>query len=199
MNSQSIARAIIVTGGLMICGPANAGARDDVVAGLARCSTIADDKARLACYDALAPRAKDAMATPPASLDHEPTKEEQESWFGFNFDNLFGGGVTEPTTPEQFGKERTAEAQAKREEAIKTEAIDSITDKVTEVAFTPFGRFVVFLKNGQVWRQIEGDTDRARFLPVTTDNVVTISRGSLGSYNLQINDSNQIYKVTRVK
>ena len=166
---------------------------------MGKCAAIGDDKARLACYDALSPRVKEALATPPAALDHEPTKQEQESWFGFDFNNLFGGGSTEATTPEQFGKERTPEAVAKRDEARAREAIDSITAGVTDVAFTPFGRFIVFLNNGQVWRQIEGDSDKAHFNGKPSDNTVTIALGAFGSYNLRINDSNHAYKVMRVK
>jgi hypothetical protein len=174
---------------------ASAGPRDNVLEALGRCAAIAENNARLACYDALAPRVKDALATPPASLGHEPTKAEQESWFGFNIGSLFGGGSSEPTTPEQFGKERTVQAQAARER----EEIDSISAGVTEVAFTPVGQFIVFLDNGQVWRQLQGESDRAHFRSNPKDNKVTVSRGAFGSYNLAINGSDRIFKVTRVK
>jgi hypothetical protein len=194
MNSRRIASVF----GLVLVllgGRASAASRDDVLEALGRCAAIAENNARLACYDALAPRIKDALATPPASLAHEPTKEEQESWFGFDIGSLFGGGSAEPTTAEQFGKERTVEAQATRER----EEIDSISAGVTEAAFTPVGQFIVFLDNGQVWRQLQGDSDRAHFRSNTKENKVTISRGALGSYNLAINGSDRIFKVTRVK
>jgi len=194
---QRVIAITMVFIGLNLLSVATAGPRDDILEAISKCGTVVDDKARLACYDALSPHVKDALATPPVSLDHEPTKQEQESWFGFDFSNLFGGGTTEATTPEQFGKERTPETIAKREEAQAKEGIDSITAEVSEVAYTPFGRFIVFLKNGQVWHQIEGDADRVRFNK--SDTAVTISRGALGSYNLQIVGQNHIYKVTRVK
>ena len=78
-------------------------------------------------------------------------------------------------------------------------AVDSITAGVSEFAYNPFGRFIVFLDNGQVWKQIEGDVDRAVFPKLGKDNKVTISRGFIGSYNLTINDSAKVFKVTRVK
>lgn len=194
MNSRRIATVFGLV--LALLGErAAAGPRDDVLEALGRCGAIADNNARLACYDALAPRVKDALATPPASLGHEPTKQEQESWFGFDIGSLFGGGSSAPTTPEQFGKERTAEAQATRER----EEIDSISAGVTEVAFTPVGQFIVFLDNGQVWRQLQGEAERAHFRSNPKNNKVTISRGALGSYNLAINGSDKIFKVTRVK
>ncbi|HEY4114126.1 MAG TPA: hypothetical protein VGM17_08705 [Rhizomicrobium sp.] len=195
MNRHPLLKTIILTAGLMCCGAAMAASRDDVIEAMGKCAAVADDKARLACYDALAPRVRDAMATPPTSLDHEPTKQEQESWFGFDIGSLFGGGSTAPTTPEQFGKERTQEA----DQARQHEEIDGISAGVTEVAFTPFGQFILFLDNGQVWRQIPGDADRAHFKSKAADNEVTITRGLLGSYNITINDSAKLYKVTRVK
>jgi hypothetical protein len=55
----------------------------------------------------------------------------------------------------------------------------------------------VFLEGGQVWRQLEADSGRANFR--RSGNTVTISRGLIGSYNMQINGSNAVFKVKRVK
>lgn len=178
----------------LLSGAALAGVRDDVLEAMGRCTAITDNQGRLACYDAAAPRLRDALATPPSSLGRPPTKQEQESWFGFNLDDIFGGGSA-ATTPQEFGKERTAEAQTTRER----EEIDSISSPVSEVSFTTFGHFIVFLANGQVWRQLQGDADRAYFRPHAQDNTVTISRGAIGSYNLTLNGSGKVFKVTRVK
>ena len=180
---------------LILSGRAFASARDNVLEAMGQCAAVADSAARLACYDKLAPRLREALATPPTNLDHEPTKAEQQSWFGFDVGDLFGGGSSTPTTPEQFGKERTEEQHAVRE----TEEIQSISAGVTEVSFTPVGQFIVFLDNGQVWRQLQGESERAHFRSNVKANQVTIERGALGSYNLKLNDSVMIYKVTRVK
>jgi hypothetical protein len=186
--------ALVLLGLFLLPAGASAGVRDDVLEAMGRCAAIGDNKARLACYDAAAPRLKDALATPPGSLGRPPTKEEQESWFGFSIDDLFGGGSS-ATTPQEFGKERTPEVQATRER----EEIESISSAVTEVSYTPFGQFIVFLANGQVWRQLQGDADRARFRTNPKDNTVTISRGAFGSYSLTLNGSDKVFKVTRVK
>lgn len=185
-------------------GPAAAPQGPDVLHALAQCATIAELPARLACYDGLAPRVKAALAAPPApaalAARHPPTKEEQTSWFGFNMDNLFGGGgAPAQTTPKEFGQENTAAVKDARQARQESgEEIDSITAKVTDYALSPFGKFVVFLDNGQVWKQIPGDADRAMFSH-HGGNTVRISRGFLGSYNMTINDSSRVYKVTRVK
>ena len=85
-----------------------------------------------------------------------------------------------------------------QEEAAQTE-LESISAGVSDYAYTPLGKFIVFLDNGQVWRQIPGDADRAMFRKTAKDNAVTISRGFVGSYNMTINGSAKVFKVTRVK
>ena len=174
-------------------------ATQDVLEAVGHCAQIADNSARLSCYDALAPRVKDALAAPPAALpgNRAPNEEEQRSWFGFDIAGLFGAEPAQQTTPQAFGSEHLPETHAK--EAMAAAEVDSISAGVSDVAYTPFGRFIVFLDNGQVWRQIEGDTDRAIFKKPAKDNKVTISRGFIGSYNLTMNGSEKMYKVTRVK
>jgi len=179
---------------------AAASPRDDVLNSLQKCAGIPDDKSRLACYDALVRPAQAALARPPEPQEatHPPTKEEQKSWFGFDLSGLFGSAPEQQKTPEQFGAENTQATQKKVEEA--EQEIDSITAGVSEYAYNPFGKFIVFLDNGQVWRQLQGDSgDKAMFRKAAKDNKVTISRGLIGSYNLTINDSSRTYKVERVK
>jgi len=185
---------------LALSGPvfSQTASRDDVLEAVGKCAGLAGDKERLACYDALAPRVKDALGTPPPSLaGRAPTKEEQQSWFGFDISNLFGASPAQQTTPQQFGADKLPETATKVEEAM--EAVDSIAAGVKDVAFTPFGKFIVFLDNGQVWRQIEGDSEHAHFPKDLKDLKVTVERGFMGSYNLKIGDSVKIFKVTRVK
>lgn len=193
-------RAIMVASASVLVfwsGVAAANPRDDVLQALGKCAAITDGTQRLTCYDALAPRVRDAMIAPPDVAAHPPTKDEQESWFGFDVSGLFGPGSKQQASPEQFGAEKMPSTHAKIEQAQKE--VGEITVPVTEVTFNPLGKFVVFLKNGQIWKQIPGDADRAYF-PRNLDGVtVTISRGFIGSYNLTIGDSNKVYKVTRMK
>jgi len=174
-------------------------ATQDLLEAIGHCAGISDDHARLACYDSLAPHVKEAIAAPPATLpeNRPPTPEEQRSWFGFDIGNPFGTHPEQQTTPAQFGSDRLPETQAPP--GTEVAPLDSITAGVTDVAYTPFGKFIVFLDNGQVWRQIEGDTDHAIFRKPAKDNKVTISRGFIGSYNLTLNGGARVYKVTRLK
>jgi hypothetical protein len=159
-------------------------AAQDLLEAVGHCATIADDHTRLACYDALAPRVKDAVAVPPATLPNNrpPSTEEQKSWFGFDLGDLFGAAPAQQTTAAQFGSDKLPATHAKEDTAAAQ--VDSISAGVTDVAYTPFGKFIVFLDNGQVWRQIEGDSDHAIFRKPAKANKITISRGFIGSYNL---------------
>lgn len=191
---------------LFFAVPALSADRTQVLEAFGKCAGLADDKARLACYDGLAPQVKDALSAPsPAVASAQPagppTEEQQKSWFGFDIGNIFGTAPAQQTTPQQFGSDKlpappppppgTAPAQPPE--------VDSISAGVTDYALNPFGKFIVFLDNGQVWKQIEGDSDHALFRKDPKDNKVTISRGFVGSYNLTLNDGNKIFKVTRVK
>jgi hypothetical protein len=191
----------------LLSGPALADPRDDVLEAMGHCASITDDKARLACYDAVAPRLKDALNTPPATLSHPPTKEEQESWFGFDLGDLFGTAPAQQTTPQQFGSDQiprtspptTGGGEAASAPPAAPPELDSIAAGVTDYSFTPFKKFIVFLDNGQVWRQMQADTGLAHFNRNPKDNQITIKRGLFGSYNMYINGSHETFKVTRVK
>ncbi|HVU21508.1 MAG TPA: hypothetical protein VHE09_12320 [Rhizomicrobium sp.] len=178
--------------------PAQAGVRDDVLRAMDQCSTVADKDQRLACFDQLSTQVKQAIAEGPRN--GPPTVEEQKSWFGFDFGNLFGDNKSpnQQTTPQQFGSENLPAPPRKEGEPEPQGPIDSITANVADYAVNPFGKFVVFLDSGQVWKQIGGESDIAGFKK-SGGNTVLISRGLLGSYNMQINGSNKVFKVKRIK
>jgi hypothetical protein len=169
---------------------------DALLRGLRNCAALTDAAERLACYDRLAPQfqspAQTAAAPPP-----EPTKEEKESWFGL--DTLFGGGEGKPqTTPQQFGEERVEKTPEQVEES-KKEEIDSITAKLSDYATNAYGKFIVFLDNGQVWAQLQADSGKAHFVKNPKDVTVTIERAFLGSYSMTISDNVKLFKVKRLK
>lgn len=205
MNPMKPRFAIAGAAVLLAFSGAAAGAesQDTLLRALAGCAALTDGGARLACYDKLAPQVKDALAAPaPAAVasaqPHAPTEEEQKSWFGFDLGSLFGSSPETQTTPEQFGSERTAAVQ-KEAEQKKTTEIDSITAKLTEYAMTPVGKFIVFLDNGQVWRELPSEDSNVPFKHEMSENTVEIERGLLGSYILHLNGSLRGYKVVRVK
>jgi hypothetical protein len=175
-----------------------AASRDDTLEEVSKCATIVDDKLRLGCYDSLAPHVREALGTPPDKLAGNPTADEQKSWFGFDIAGLFGGNEEKPqNAPQQFGQESVTDSTS-APTAPEMQEIDSITAGVTDYSFRD-NKFTVFLDNGQIWQQLSGDFNVARFRNNPKDNSITISRGFLKSYNLKINDDNSFYKVKRLK
>ena len=153
---------------------------------------------RLACYDEVArgvtgnaaasrpvPPAP-AMPAYPAAAAAPPPAPQAQPGFGYN-----SNAPARQTTPETFGAENI-------QRPAPAGPVNSITAAVTDYKFTPQGRFIVTLANGQVWQQIEGDVAH----PLLNHNhtrSVRISRGLLGSYNLSFSDQTGRFKVERTR
>ncbi|MFO1186016.1 MAG: hypothetical protein U1E87_00280 [Alphaproteobacteria bacterium] len=153
-----------------------------------------------------APVAAPVPAAPIATVAQAPApKKKSKGWlpsFG-----LFGTSKDEntqvaaaqsapPRTPEDaFGAGRLPKTET---ELSKPKGVSSIQSTVTDYAYTPFGRIIVFLENGQVWRQIDGDAKKLRLRKGQT-YVATIEKGSLGSFDLEIDGVDGFVKVTRIK
>lgn len=193
---------------------AHAGPRDDLVAGMAKCAGVADNAARLSCYDALNPALKAAQAEPAAAAVSAPPVQsamapaaapvagapppDKSAWY--DPFHVFGTSPRQQVRPEQFGAEDLAPPPPPPGQPAPAEpqALDSITATVAEYTFSPFGKFLVILDNGQIWQQLQNDTGLAHFSK-GHKNTVTIDRGVMGSYNLLINDSSATFKVKRLK
>ena len=65
--------------------------------------------------------------------------------------------------------------------------------------FDKKGIFTVTLSNGQVWRQLSGDTSFAHWTEPPSKYNVSISRGLLGSYNLMVRNDPGMFKVHRIR
>jgi hypothetical protein len=190
--------AALLTVFLFAALPAHAS--DDLATAISKCAALNDNTARLVCYDKIAGRPTTIVIAPQTEVQAPPpAKNEGESWFGIA--DWFGSDKASPavqTTPKQFGSENLPAPPAAPGVPPPAEPLDHITATVSDFAYNPFGRFVVFLDNGQIWQQLEADTDRARFSKTKKDQV-TISRGLIGSYNLVIEGHNGLYKVKRIK
>jgi len=110
-----------------------------------------------------------------------------------------------PTAPTQgrapapdvarFGDENLRAARPR----VSARVPRKLVARAEDVSFSKSGYFTIELDNGQWWRQIDGDTNYARFRSPANRNIVTIERGALGSYNLHIQGLNQGYKVNRIR
>lgn len=153
------------------------------------CKAQEDDKERLSCFDrmflSLAPTQPDRVAI--FSRDKVPTSLEAQA---FNKDVL--GGTSESNVDNQFGAERL-----KRKKMANKEQSPDVNAVAVKITRNRFGKYTVTLDNGQVWRQIQGDT--TRLFISEEEPVIRIRRGSFGSYTLKVPSSKRPIRVKRVK
>jgi len=141
---------------------------------LLRCRGIADSAARLACYDALAAKAGAAKAVPsparPASPPAPPAPPRD----------------LPPQTSQQFGLEHQATV-------APLGSIESHIPGRFE-GWRPNSR--ITLANGQVWQIADGSSNNAFDL---VNPKVTVRRGALGAFYLDIENDNRAPRVRRVQ
>ncbi|HEY6451784.1 MAG TPA: hypothetical protein VIX87_04225 [Steroidobacteraceae bacterium] len=149
-------------------------------AGIERCRALNQSAERLLCYDSLFPRvpASSGSSAPQPLPARPPDRSSDE-------------GVHTPTASGQAPEDanRTFGLSGAGERAVK-----GISATVTELQHEPGGRFVVYLDNGQVWRQIESDD----WTPPRKGERVRIRRAALGSYMLETAE-NLATHVTRIR
>jgi hypothetical protein len=184
-GSKIMTRLGMFVGAMLLLPAAAAGAapRDDMLSGISRCNSFADERTFLDCvYGAAQPvraelglppapqeqirlvpsAALNAAAPPPVRSAAQPAPSR-----GF-FSKIFGTG--QPVT---------------RPQALRS------------YAFNSDGLFTLVLSDGEEWRQDMGDVSRAHWNKPAANYVVTIVTGALGSFNLQVNGEREFYKVQR--
>lgn len=103
----------------------------------------------------------------------------------------------------RLGLERAAAADAATPQpsgfgldtAPQKRAAERVVARMQSYSFGRDHRFQLQLDNGQVWRQLEGDDAFARWNKPASNYIVRISRGTFGSYNLQVPNNPGMFKV----
>lgn len=173
----------VLLAGVVVAMPA---AAQTLQTQLANCLAVPGVLQRLACYDAVAKGAGIAPAAHATAPMPAPARTATATA------PLAAAPVTAALAPApSFGSEKLAHPPADPAKPSQ------IAANISDISFNPFGKFTVTLSNGQVWRQIDSDSDTVK--PHKGLHSVRISRAMMGSYDLQFNDSGRIYKVTRVR
>jgi len=149
------------------------------------CLDIADDGQRLTCLEtatrdlkATRVRREDAVE-PPAAAVSPPAESAADS-----------------TEEESFGAENLDSVRREKREDTRRFRLEA---KVIEFKLDPYGDFTATLDNGQVWRQLTGNTSKAHFGNSNRLYTVTIKKGPLKNYRMKINELGRWYRVKRVK
>jgi len=75
---------------------------------------------------------------------------------------------------------------------------NSIVSRMESYSFDHYGNFTVTLANGQVWRQLEGDSSKAHWRKPASSYAISITGGAFGSHNFEVKGSTGKFKVRRV-
>lgn len=141
--------------------------RPETLERLMACRGIADNAARLTCFDTAAGALDTAQRQGDVVvIDRAGVAETRRQLFGFEM----------PSLPRLFGPEGAVE-------------IDSIESTLQSASLVGEGRWVFRLADGTVWRQI--DTERVRFSN-RPGQTVRVRKATLGSFLLTVDDSRAV-------
>jgi hypothetical protein len=157
--------------------------RDQIMAAAVGCNDFADDREWLNCYYGASQPIRASMGLPPIA-------GPQPSHPSGSQDQLTARSIERPAPDQNRGL---------FSDLFGAKDTPRLISPLTSYKFDKEGVFRVTLANGQVWRQLSGDTDYAKWKKPAGSYVAMITHGAFGSYNFQIQDLPGVYKVARVK
>ena len=159
---------------------ARADTRQDIIDNVTRCAAFSDDRQWLDCFYGSAEPMRSRLGLPPAP---EPQTR-------------LSGSVRLGSAPPPARVMQGFGALPSKPPAI----VDNLSAKLLKYTLDSHGQFTVTLDNGQVWRQESGDTAIAHWDPAkSTQYVIVIKSGFLGSYNLGVQGQPELFKVQRLQ
>lgn len=186
-------RSVLLAGvAILGIGAAQASPARDALTAVTKCTEIAGTAERLQCFDAAATAARNVLSEADRQAAAEAQKEESEggvlAWFGF-------APEEKPVTkPEDFGMSpKTQERPGAPQE------ISEISAKVIEYAKNAHGKSLFILDNGQVWKQVDGDTSELYHRESDGQMSIRIEKAIMGSFSLYVEGKSMKLKVRRIK
>ena len=180
MNRITYKRALTSLGLIVLSGSALA--QQSIID---HCKQTSSDADRIACLEA-ALLGKDLQAAPEAQTQVDPPSME-----------LDAGPADDNVEPAGIGASQVVARNQTREEQI--ESLEKETGMVVASYDTvPYEKLLVTLENGQVWRQITGDTQKIR-VDLKRNQTVDIEESSLGGYKLHLKEMRRTVRVQRVQ
>lgn len=172
--------ARVLCGALLLAGSiVGAWAAGPAASGIAACRHIADDRQRLECFDR---ESSPQLQQPQQSQQSQQSQQPQSRAAHGEKKTESAPAVKTVLTPEQrIGL--TPERILKLEGAQEHHDLKELTAKVRAVAGDPGARRSFILENGQVWRQVEPDSE----FYVRPGDTVRISKALFGSYFMSVN------------
>lgn len=177
------------------------------------CQRAPDADSRIACLeDALRDQTGATRPLAPGVRGHDAAPDEEassQSAFGrvggmIGAINPFSGGEareeartvsSQDPAAERFGASQVAARTTSRATETPSQSLDA---RITGVSVVPYQRLELTLDNGQVWRQIAGDSQRINERHAD-DNTVSIRETRLGGYQMRLNEISRTIRVERIR
>lgn len=211
---------------LLLCGTAEARPRDEVMINVYRCAGHASTREWLDCYYGAAQPQRAALGLSPApaaqvalvanspapGVPQDPAIRDavivaasrcgsvatDRPWLDCYYSaanparSLLGlAPIAVPALATALPPARTSLGEMFDKQPVKG------SGRMASYTFDSHGFFTVVLDNGEVWRQIDGDTTMAHWFKKPGFYVATVTAGALGSSNLRVQGEGRSYKVRR--
>jgi len=189
-----IASAAILTGVCVETAAAQSLSEEQLRA-IASCREIPKSKHRLRCFErtteVLQEFAPFAAAEARANEGNESKDASRAVSAVASSDPYTDGDEVDPAA--SFGAEDLIPDEENEIKELRAVAV--------AVSQNKRGKYIIRLANGQVWRQLQSDTNKIRFRPDQAENGhdVIIKKRSLGSYALRTTSAKRSILVRRVK
>lgn len=168
---------------------------------ITRCATESDAEKRIACLEAAL--RGETVTTPPAAeiaaLKAPKTANQTvEAQTAVPIVTPPAPANTSAAAPE-LGAEQVAARTATRQTAPKPES-DKQVFTVRSTRTVPYEKLEVSLANGQVWRQIKGDSQKIRIPRKYQDSLnVEIWSAPVSGYKMRLTELNRTIRVERLR
>lgn len=176
MSRPTPALAALLAGALAASGAAaqpKAEGRAALVQTLSDCRKVADDTARLACYDSAAAALEQAEAKGDiVVVDREQARTVRRQAFGFQLPSL---------SMFERGEEK--------------ETVDNVSGKIAQARQDGSGKWILRLEDGAVWQQV--DVQELSLYPKPGQSV-TVRKATLGSFLASV-EGRRAFRVRRVE
>ncbi|MEM9740524.1 MAG: hypothetical protein AAF829_11705 [Pseudomonadota bacterium] len=161
---------------------------------LAECQRIADDEAKLACFEALALNENDGAqdeATDESVARNEPPTLPQST----ETESLAATIPAATAPPSAAVSVRSTEPRATTAAPIEAPPYRNFESSVQRAWEDPYGKILVELDNGEVWKQT---TRGSRRVP-NSGSVVSARRSLFGAWFFKFGDSNRETRMALLK
>ncbi len=182
MTRDAKRTAVILAASIVVLAHQVAAGEQDVID---RCKQTSSKDDRIACLEA-ALLMGEPVTAPVANPEPAPETAPLPAAMPVATDEEAEVGAEQVVARTQTQDERVA-------------ALKQVTGlDVAEYRLLAHDRLQVTLENGQVWRQIRGDTQRVN-ATLKRNQTVDISESSLGGYKLRLNEMQRTIRVQRVR